>query len=72
LTDVTASPDDRSLAQFLDSSREKRRLFAELWGTFLLVLVAVGADIASVLSAGALSRPLAAAWRLKSCSPRAW
>jgi aquaporin Z len=61
LTDVTPSLDDRSLDQFLDNSRETRRLFAELWGTFLLVLVAVGADIASVLSAGALSRPLAAA-----------
>ena len=61
MTDVTPSLDDRSLDQFLDNSRETRRLFAELWGTFLLVLVAVGADIASVLSAGALSRPLAAA-----------
>ena len=58
---MTPSLDDRSLDQFLDNSRETRRLFAELWGTFLLVLVAVGADIASVLSAGALSRPLAAA-----------
>ncbi len=46
--------------QFLDSSREVRRLFAELWGTFLLVLVAAGADIASLKSGGALPKPIAA------------
>jgi aquaporin Z len=62
LTDVAVSLDiDQSERQFLDASREGRRLFAELWGTFLLVLVGAGADIASVISQGALPRPLAAA-----------
>jgi aquaporin Z len=31
--------------QFLDPSQEWRRLFAEMWGTFLLVLVACGAVV---------------------------
>ncbi len=52
---------DLSERQFLDASREARRLFSEVWGTFLLVLVAAGADIASVTSGGALPRPMAAA-----------
>jgi len=54
---------DRDLSEryFLDTKREGRRLFAESWGTFLLVLVAIGADIASAKSAGALPKPLAAA-----------
>ena len=52
---------DRDLSEFLDANREGRRLFAELWGTFLLVLVAAGADIASLKSGGALPRPIAAA-----------
>jgi aquaporin Z len=33
--------------QFLDPSREWRRLFAEFWGTFLLVLAACGAVVVS-------------------------
>ena len=45
--------------KFLDRSLEWRRLFAELWGTFLLVLVAAGGDVASVLS-GEFSRAVAA------------
>ena len=36
--------------QFLDPSREWRRFFAEMWGTFLLVLVACGAAVVSKLS----------------------
>jgi aquaporin Z len=54
---------DQNLSEryFLDTRREGRRLFAEVWGTFLLVMVAIGADIASVKSGGALPRPLAAA-----------
>jgi len=51
---------DQDLSSFLDARREGRRLFAEAWGTFLLVLVAVGADIASAKSGGALPKPLAA------------
>jgi aquaporin Z len=61
LTDVPQTHQTLSERQFLDTSREGRRIFAELWGTFLLVLVAAGADIASVKSGGALPRPLAAA-----------
>jgi aquaporin Z len=61
LTDVRSRLDQTlSERQFLDASREGRRLFAELWGTFLLVLVAAGADIASAKSGGALPHPLAA------------
>jgi aquaporin Z len=45
----TAIPD------FLDSSHEWRRLFAESWGTFLLVLVAAGAGVVSAQSAGAIT-----------------
>lgn len=52
---------DLSERYFLDARREGRRLFAESWGTFLLVMVAVGADVASAKSGGALPRPLAAA-----------
>ena len=36
--------------QFLDPSREWRRFFAEMWGTFLLVLVACGASVVSKLT----------------------
>lgn len=37
------------LDAFLDDSLEVRRLFAEAWGTFLLVLVAVGAAVTSAV-----------------------
>lgn len=39
----------REAEQFLDPSREWRRFFAEMWGTFLLVLVACGAVVVSKL-----------------------
>ena len=38
----SATPD------FLDSAHEWRRLFAETWGTFLLVVVAAGAGVVIV------------------------
>jgi aquaporin Z len=44
-----------SIRDFLDSSHEWRRLFAESWGTFLLVLVAAGAGVVSVQSGGAVT-----------------
>jgi aquaporin Z len=44
-----------SIPDFLDSSHEWRRLFAESWGTFLLVLVAAGAGVVSVQSRGAVT-----------------
>jgi hypothetical protein len=55
---------DRSTAEqsdleFDDSSREWRRIFAEIWGTFLVVLVVAGGDIASVKSSGATSQLMA-------------
>jgi aquaporin Z len=47
---------DRSAApDFLESAHEWRRLFAETWGTFLLVVVAAGADIVGAKSGGAIS-----------------
>jgi len=45
----SATPD------FLDSAHEWRRLFAEAWGTFLLVLVAAGAGVVGFQSAGAIT-----------------
>jgi aquaporin Z len=46
-------------ADFDDLWLESRRLFAELFGTFLLVLVAAGAAVVGALSHGAISRPAA-------------
>ncbi|MBD0297466.1 MAG: aquaporin [Flavisolibacter sp.] len=37
--------EDKSLSDFLNPKLNGRRLFAELWGTFLLVLVGAGAAI---------------------------
>ncbi len=44
---------------FLDNRLEWRRLFAEAWGTFLLVVVAAGADVVAVKSHGAVSLGMA-------------
>ncbi len=40
---------------FLDPTHEWRRLFAEAWGTFLLVLVAAGGGVVAAKSGGAVS-----------------
>jgi aquaporin Z len=40
---------------FLDPSNEWRRLFAEAWGTFLLVLVAAGGGVVAARSGGAVT-----------------
>ncbi len=45
----SATPD------FLDSAHEWRRLFAETWGTFLLVVVAAGAGVVGAQSGGAIT-----------------
>jgi len=45
----TAPPD------FLRGSHEWRRLFSEAWGTFLLVVVASGADVIGSMSHGAIT-----------------
>lgn len=44
-----------SSPDFLDASHEWRRLFAEAWGTFLLVLVAAGGGVVAAKSGGAVS-----------------
>lgn len=44
---------------FLDASHEWRRLFAETWGTFLLVLVAAGAGVVAARSAGQVTLGMA-------------
>ena len=44
---------ERQLAfDFYDPSLEWRRLFAETWGTFLLVLVAAGGGVVAAMSGG--------------------
>ena len=55
-----SSPQQRMLHRamppdFLESSYEWRRLFAETWGTFLLVVVAAGAAVVGVQSGGAIT-----------------
>jgi aquaporin Z len=46
----------RQLApDFLDPTHEWRRLFAEVWGTFLLVLVAAGGGVVAARSGGVVS-----------------
>jgi aquaporin Z len=40
---MTDEHEGRGLTEFLDDRLEYRRLFSEVWGTFLLVLVAAGA-----------------------------
>jgi len=44
---------------FLDRAFEWRRVLAECWGTFLLVVVAAGADVVAVHSSGAITPAMA-------------
>jgi aquaporin Z len=44
---------------FLDSSVEWRRIFSEIWGTFLLVVVAAGAGVVAAQSGGAVTLGMA-------------
>jgi len=44
---------------FLDDSHEWRRVFAEAWGTFLLVMVATGANVVATKSNGAVTLGMA-------------
>jgi aquaporin Z len=55
-------PNPRNPAEqaFLDRSREWRRIFAELWGTFLLVTVTAGAAVVDAYSGGKVTPPVAA------------
>jgi aquaporin Z len=50
---ATAPPD------FLEPAHEWRRLFSETWGTFLLVVVAAGADVVGARSGGAATLSMA-------------
>jgi aquaporin Z len=50
-----------SMTGFDDPLVEWRRLFAELFGTFLLVLAACGGPVVNALSPGSISRPAAVA-----------
>ena len=43
---------------FLEAAHEWRRLFAETWGTFLLVVVAAGAVVVGARSHGAITLPM--------------
>ena len=45
----------QSSRDFLDRALEWRRIFAEVWGTFLLVVVAAGGGVVAVRSGGAVS-----------------
>ena len=49
------------LGDFDDPRRASRRLFSELFGTFLLVLAGAGAPVVNAISHGAISRPAAVA-----------
>ena len=51
--------EDQSALDFLDASLEGRRIFAETWGTFLLVLVAAGGDVVSAVSGGRVTLAMA-------------
>jgi aquaporin Z len=54
---LALSPDQRrQVAQFEDPAHELRRLGAEMFGTFLLVLVAAGADVIDELTHGSIGR----------------
>jgi len=52
---VTHQTAKTSEDEFFDPAREWRRIFAEWWGTFLLVLVAAGGDVASTRGSGELT-----------------
>jgi aquaporin Z len=45
----------QSSRDFLDRALEWRRVFAEVWGTFLLVVVAAGSGVVAARSGGAVS-----------------
>jgi aquaporin Z len=50
-----------SAAAFANPTREWRRIFAEAWGTFLLVLVGAGAAIGAAIDPGRIHPDVAAA-----------
>lgn len=56
---VDEAPHDRARRDFENPSKEWRRIFAETWGTFLLVLVAAGGAIAADADPGTYSHEAA-------------
>jgi len=57
---IESTPEQRMLRgsappDFLESAHEWRRLFSEVWGTFLLVVVAAGAGVVGALSGGTIT-----------------
>ena len=56
---IRESARERADREFLDSSREWRRLFSEAWGTFLLVVVAAGAGVVTIKSGGKVTLGMA-------------
>lgn len=57
---VSTSSDETSSADFLDPSREWRRVFAEWWGTLLLVVSGAGAAMAGAINGAHAIHPAAA------------
>ena len=60
MTQTRSTPKQRMIhasapPDFLESAHEWRRLFSEAWGTFLLVVVAAGAEVVGALSGGAIT-----------------
>ena len=56
---VIGRPQDTGTAEFANNRLEWRRLVAEPGGTFLLVLVAAGADVVNAVSHGQVGRTVA-------------
>ena len=52
-------PRETTPPDFVDSSIEWRRVFSEIWGTFLLVVVAAGAGVVAAKSGGAVTPGMA-------------
>ena len=50
---------NKSSTDFLNPDLEWRRIFSEGWGTFLLVLVAAGGAMMSVMSNGTVTQAMA-------------
>jgi aquaporin Z len=54
-------PEESPSPEFLDASREWRRIFAEWWGALLLVVAGAGAHVADAVTGGAHAMSLAGA-----------
>ncbi|MEO7207481.1 MAG: hypothetical protein ABI145_12005, partial [Steroidobacteraceae bacterium] len=54
-TQFQSRPWQQLSTDFQDHGLEWRRIFAEVWGTFLLVVVAAGGDVVAARSGGAVT-----------------